>query len=285
MYSKKTRCSWVNETNALSVTYHDKEWGRPVKNDSRHFEMLILEGAQAGLNWQTILNKRENYRKHFAGFDPKKVARFNEKKIAQLLKEEGIIRNRLKIASAIQNAKAFLDIQKEFGSFNKYIWGFVGGKPIKNQFHALSDIPAKTPLSDTISKDLKRRGFNFVGSTIIYAYLQAVGIVDDHLLNCFVRKRETEDWSLYILQCQDNSLYTGITKDINKRLKEHLFVPKRGAKYLRGKGEVKIVFSEVVGNKSLALKLEYQIKAFTKAQKNALIKLGSIKKWMENNET
>ncbi len=274
--TKKSRCAWVNEANELYVRYHDKEWGRPVKDDKKHFEMLTLEGAQAGLSWEIILAKRENYRKHFAGFDPKKVAAFTKQKVEKLLQEKGIVRNRLKIESTVQNAKLFLSIQKEYGSFNKYIWRFVDNQTIKNQVYSLADIPAKTALSDAISKDLKKRGFKFVGSTIIYAYLQAVGIVDDHAADCWVRERENQKWSLYIVQCEDNSLYTGITLDVERRLKEHSS-NKRGAKYVRGKGELKLVFSEVVGSKSMALKLENKIKSFTKAKKNALIKTGLIK--------
>lgn len=189
----KSRCSWVNLDNPLYVTYHDKEWGCPVHDDNHHFEMLILEGAQAGLSWETILNKRENYRKCFAGFDPQKVARFTEAKIEKLLTNPGIVRNRLKVNSAVTNAKAFLLIQKEFGSFDKYIWGFVNHKPIHHHLNTLKDYPTKTEISDAISKDLKKRGFKFVGSTIIYAYMQAIGLVNDHLADCFlsVKKKKT----------------------------------------------------------------------------------------------
>ena len=179
------RCAWAG-TRDYMILYHDQEWGRPVHDDLRHFEMITLEGAQAGLSWDTILKKRTGYRKAFAGFDPKKVAVFDEKKQAELLQNPGIVRNRLKVASAIRNAKAFLDIQKEIGSFDAYIWAFADGQPIVNQWKTLSDLPAMTPLSDAISKDLKMRGFNFVGSTIIYAYLQATGLVNDHTVDCFL---------------------------------------------------------------------------------------------------
>ncbi len=165
--------------------YHDFEWGIPVHDDKKLFEMLILEGAQAGLSWSTILKRRKTYRAAFDNFDPKKITKYTYKDITRLLADEGIIRNRLKIKSAINNAQKFLDIQAEFGSFDKFIWGFVGGKQIKNNFAKHSDIPASTVLSDQISKDLKKRGFSFVGTTIIYAYLQAVGIVNDHTKNCF----------------------------------------------------------------------------------------------------
>ena len=177
------RCSWP--TSALDIAYHDKEWGVPVHDDRVLFEFLILEGAQAGLSWATILRKRDNYRKAFAGFDPRRVARFDRSKINALLKDEGIVRNRLKIESAVTNARAFLELQKEFGSFDRYVWGFVGGKPLRGSRKSSKDIPARTPDSDALSKDLQRRGFRFVGSTICYAFMQAVGMVDDHLTSCF----------------------------------------------------------------------------------------------------
>lgn len=177
------RCDWAR--NDLAIYYHDAEWGVPQHDDRKLFEFLILEGAQAGLSWDTILRKRENYRKAFDDFDYKKIALYDEKKKAELLQDEGIIRNRLKIASAIQNANAFLKVQNEFGSFDKYIWNFIGGKPIVNAWKNLSKVPAKTEISDAISKDLKKRGFNFVGSTIMYSFMQACGLVNDHLVSCF----------------------------------------------------------------------------------------------------
>ncbi len=176
------RCSWAK--NELNIPYHDTEWGVPLHDDNALFEFLILEGAQAGLSWDTILRKRENYRDAFDSFDPAKVAAYDDDKCAELLLNEGIIRNRLKIASTVRNARAFLALQKEFGSFDKYIWGFVGGKPLDNQLKG-GDVPAKTEISDAISKDLKNRGFNFVGSTIMYAFMQATGMVNDHLTTCF----------------------------------------------------------------------------------------------------
>ena len=185
----KTRCPWVNPENKLYVEYHDKQWGRPVHDDHRHFEMLILEGAQAGLSWLTVLKKREAYRKAYAGFDPRKVARFSKAKVERLIKNEGIIRNRLKIESSITNAKAFLAVQKEFGSFDRYVWRFVGGKTIHNRPRTLKDYPARSPESDALSADLKKRGFRFVGSTIIYAHMQATGLIDDHAVNCFRKRR------------------------------------------------------------------------------------------------
>jgi len=180
-----TRCKWAEGVSLDYIEYHDKEWGVPVFDDRVQFEFLLLEGAQAGLSWSTILNKRDGYRKAFADFDPEKVARFTEKRIEKLLLDPGIVRNRLKVRSAVSNAKAFLAVQKEFGSFSEYIWSFVGGKPIQNRFRKDGDIPATSPESDAMSKDLKKRGFKFVGSTIIYAHMQATGLVNDHVLGCF----------------------------------------------------------------------------------------------------
>jgi DNA-3-methyladenine glycosylase I len=171
------------------ILYHDWEWGRPVHDDRKHFEMLLLEGAQAGLTWDTILRRRDRYREAFSEFDPVKVARFTTKQKAALLKNSGIIRNRLKVESAVTNAQAFLAVQKEFGSFDRYVWQFVGGKQKVNHRRTIAEVPATTPESDALSKDLKKRGFRFVGSTIVYAYMQAVGLVSDHTINCFVRSR------------------------------------------------------------------------------------------------
>jgi DNA-3-methyladenine glycosylase I len=187
--SERKRCAWAEGGNELYLHYHDQEWGVPVHDDRKQFEFLILEGAQAGLSWSTVLNKREGYRKAFANFDPVKVARFSEKKIETLIQNPAIIRNRLKITAAINNARAFLDIQTEFGSFDAYIWAFVGGKPRQNRWKAMVDIPATSRQSDALSKDLKNRGLKFVGSTIMYAHMQAAGLVNDHLTSCF-RYRE-----------------------------------------------------------------------------------------------
>lgn len=178
------RCPWC-EGSELSIKYHDEEWGTPVHDDHRHFEFLVLESAQAGLSWSTILRKRENYRKAYNDFDPEKVARYDEKKINELLQNPGIVRNRKKIEASINNAKKFLDIKKEFGSFDKYIWSFVDYKPVINAWKEISEIPANSAISDTISKDLKKRGFRFMGSTIVYSHIQAVGIVNDHIVSCF----------------------------------------------------------------------------------------------------
>ena len=178
------RCEWAG-SDPLYMEYHDKEWGVPVHEDRKIFEMLVLEGAQAGLSWLTVLRKRENYRKAFDNFDPRKVAKYERKKFQELLATEGIIRNKLKITSAIQNARAFLKVQKEFGSFDSYIWRFVAGKPIRNSWKSLSELPAQTAESVAMSKDLKRRGFSFVGPSICYAHMQATGMVNDHVVTCF----------------------------------------------------------------------------------------------------
>lgn len=178
------RCEWADTGDELMAEYHDLEWGQPTHDDRRHFEFLVLEAFQAGLSWMTILRKREAFKKAFAGFDPAAVAKFDQQKVSELLNDKGIVRNRLKIEAAINNAKRFLEVQKEFGSFDKYIWGFVEGKPIDHKRRNLSEIPATNELSDLISKDLKKRGFKFVGPTIVYSHLQAVGIVNDHLVDC-----------------------------------------------------------------------------------------------------
>jgi len=183
MSKNVARCPWP--TDDLYVLYHDTEWGRPVHDDRALFEFLILEGAQAGLSWHTVLKKRENYRAAFDHFEAEKVARYATAKTKQLLANPGLIRNRLKIASAIQNARAFLAVQEEFGTFDRYVWGFVDGRPIVNRPRSMKEVPARTPISDAMSKDLKQRGFNFVGSTICYAFMQATGMINDHLVNCF----------------------------------------------------------------------------------------------------
>jgi DNA-3-methyladenine glycosylase I len=180
-----SRCRWAEGVNLEYIEYHDKEWGVPVWDDRVQFEFLILEGAQAGLSWSTILNKREGYRKAFADFDAAKVARFTPKRIEKLLEDPSIVRNRLKVGAAVGNAKAFIEVQKEFGTFCDYIWGFVGGRPIQTNRKSDSDMRATSPESDALSKDLKKRGFKFVGSTIIYAHMQATGMVNDHVSNCF----------------------------------------------------------------------------------------------------
>ena len=181
----KKRCGWAGETNPLMLEYHDREWGVPVHDDSKLFEFLVLEAAQAGLSWSIVLNKREGYRRAFSGFDPNTVARYTEKRVQKLLLDPGIIRNRLKIEAAVRNARAFLAIQEEFGSFDAYSWRFVGGQAKLNRWGVMKQIPATSTESDAFSKDLKGRGFSFVGSTVIYAYMQAVGMVNDHLVECF----------------------------------------------------------------------------------------------------
>ena len=187
----KNRCAWVKDSDPMMVDYHDQEWGVPVHDDRKHFEFLVLEGAQAGLSWSTILHRREGYRTAFSGFDPQKVARYTDKKIEQLTADASIIRNRQKIAATVKNARAFLAIQEEFGSFDAYCWRFVDGRPIVHGRTSTKDIPATSPQSDAFSKDLKQRGFSFVGSTVIYAHMQAVGMVNDHLVDCF-RYREVQ---------------------------------------------------------------------------------------------
>ena len=187
--SDKIRCPWAGRGKAFYDDYHDHEWGVPVHDDIKHFEMLILEGAQAGLSWETVLKKREAYREAFHFFDPQKVAKMEDAELEALLLNPGLIRNRLKIFTARKNAIAFLAIQKEFGSFDHYIWNFIGGKSIVNHWQEMKDVPAKTKESDAISKDLKKRGMSFVGSTIIYAYMQAIGMVNDHLTSCFRYKK------------------------------------------------------------------------------------------------
>ena len=184
---EKKRCNWPG--NPLAIDYHDREWGVPVRDDRVLFEFLILEGAQAGLSWDTVLKKREHYRKVFDGFDPAKVARYGEKEKASLMGDAGIIRNRAKIEASVTNAKAFLAVQQEYGSFAKYAWGFVGGKPVQGRRKTSGDIPTRTEVSDALSKDLKKRGFKFVGTTIMYAFMQATGMANDHLAQCF-RHRE-----------------------------------------------------------------------------------------------
>ena len=181
---QRVRCGWASG-GELTIRYHDDEWGVPVHDDRTLFEFLILEGAQAGLSWNTILNKRENYRKAFAGFDPRRVARFDRRKMQRLMHDPGIVRNRLKIRAAVENANAFLRVREEFGSFDRYVWQFVGGKPLVSTRSLGSKVPARTAESDAMSKDLKRRGFKFVGSTICYAFMQAVGMVNDHAVECF----------------------------------------------------------------------------------------------------
>jgi DNA-3-methyladenine glycosylase I len=183
-FMEKKRCPWPT-TDPLYLDYHDREWGVPVHDERKHFEFLVLETMQAGLSWHIILKKRENFRKAFDGFDPARVARYSERKIQSLLKDPGIVRNKLKIRAAVHNAKCFLEVQKEFGSFDAYLWGFVNGKPVINRWKRLSQMPPSTALSDRVSKDLKSRGFKFTGTTVVYAHLQAVGMVNDHMVDCF----------------------------------------------------------------------------------------------------
>jgi len=188
MSKKIRRCEWAGETSQAYIEYHDKEWGVPVRDDRTQFEFLILEGAQAGLSWSTILNKRDGYRRNFAGFDPHKVARFTQKRVEKILLDPGIVRNKLKVNAAVSNARAFLEVQDEFDGFCNYIWQFVDGKAKQNRFKSMAEVPATTEESDALSKDMKRRGFKFVGSTILYAHMQATGLVNDHVTGCFRHK-------------------------------------------------------------------------------------------------
>ena len=196
MSTSQHRCAWAGSDPQM-IAYHDEEWGVPLHDDRTLFEFLILEGAQAGLSWSTILNKRENYRRAFGGFDPVKIARYTARDVKRLLGDAGIVRNRLKIEAAINNARRFLEVQAAFGSFDRYIWQFVGGRPIRHRFKSLSQIPATTKESDALSKDLRQRGFKFIGSTIVYAHMQATGMVNDHLVSCFrYREVEREAWGV-----------------------------------------------------------------------------------------
>ena len=190
--ANKTRCQWTEGSFEAYLKYHDEEWGLPVHDDTKHFEFLILEGAQAGLSWATVIKKRDGYRNAFSNFDYKKVAKYNDTKIEELILNPAIIRNRLKVKSAVTNAQCFLVVQKEFGSFSAYIWSFVGGKPIINKWKKMSDVPASTKESDALSKDLKKRGFKFVGTTIMYAHMQACGLVNDHTTDCYRYKEVLE---------------------------------------------------------------------------------------------
>jgi DNA-3-methyladenine glycosylase I len=183
--SEKTRCPWSEGVSPAYLEYHDTEWGVPVHDDQKQFEFLILEGAQAGLSWSTVLHRRAGYRRAFADFDPHKIARFTPARIEKLLLDSGIIRNRLKVTAAVSNARAFLELQSAFGSFDRYIWGFVDGRPVVNHWQKQSEVPATSAVSDALSKDMKKRGFSFVGSTILYAHLQATGLINDHLVDCF----------------------------------------------------------------------------------------------------
>ncbi len=263
----KKRCPWVTAGNELYEIYHDTEWGVPVHDDRKHFEFLVLEGAQAGLSWLTILKRREGYRRAFANFDPEVVATYDEAKVAELMKDEGIIRNRLKIASCVNNAKCFLEIQKEFGSFNHYIWKFVGGKTLDNQRKALKEVPPETPESRALSADLRKRGFKFVGPTVMYAHMQATGLVNDHLIDCFCYR----PWKVYMIRAEDGKLYTGITTDLDRRFEDHK-TGKGGAKFFRISPAQSIVYNESHPNRSAASKRESQIKKMSLEQKLKLLK-------------
>lgn len=271
--AKIHRCAWVPVGNELYEKYHDKEWGVPVHDDRKHFEFLILEGAQAGLSWLTILKRREGYRRAFANFDPKKVAKYDEAKIAELLQNKDIIRNRLKIRSSINNAKLFLEIQKEFGTFDNYIWGFVNGKTMQNKRKSIREVPPETKESKALSVDLKKRGFSFVGPAVIYAHMQATGLVNDHTIDCFCFKKLTTKkapWEVYLIQAESGKLYTGITTDLDRRFQDHQ-KGKKGARFFRFSSPEKILLRESFPNRSSATKRELEIKKMTRKEKLDLI--------------
>lgn len=265
------RCAWVDKGNTLYEEYHDKEWGVPVHDDQVHFEFIILEGAQAGLSWSTILKRREGYRRAFANFDPKIVATFDKDKVEKLMQDSGIIRNKLKILSAIQNAKLFLKIQEEFGSFDAYIWGFVNNKTICHHRKSIKELPAETEESTRLSKDLKKRGFRFVGPTVMYAHMQATGLVNDHTTDCFCYKQKTSSWEVYIVEAESGTLYTGITTDLDRRFKEHK-ERKKGARFFHFSDAARVVFRESHPNRSSASQREALIKKMSRKEKVALIK-------------
>ncbi len=263
---KKNRCPWCLTGGTLYEEYHDTEWGVPVHDDRKHFEFLVLEGAQAGLSWLTILKRREGYRKAFADFDPEIVATYDQKKIEELLQFEGIIRNRLKVISCVNNAKLFLEIQKEFGSFDKYIWSFVGGKTIQNKWKSIQEVPPQSPESLALGSDLRKRGFKFVGATVMYAHMQATGLINDHLVDCFCYQR----WELYIIKTESGKLYTGITTDLDRRFADHQKGGK-GAKFFRISGAKEIVYRESHPHRSSATKREIAIKKMSLQEKLSLV--------------
>ncbi len=264
------RCPWVTAGNQLYADYHDKEWGVPVHDDRKHFEFLILEGAQAGLSWLTILKRREGYRVAFADFNPEVVAGYDEAKMKELQQFEGIIRNRLKIISAVNNAKLFLQIQKEFGSFDKYIWQFVGGKTIQNKWKSLKEIPPETKESKALSADLRKRGFKFVGPTVMYAHMQAMGLVNDHTTDCFCYPKKKENWEVYIIKTDGGKLYTGITTDLERRFGEHK-TKRKGARFFNFSEAETVVYRERHPDRSTASQRESQIKKMSRQEKLSLI--------------
>lgn len=269
MEEKIRRCAWVPPGNTLYEHYHDTEWGVPVHDDRKHFEFLILEGAQAGLSWLTILKKREGYRKAFSNFDPAKVAKYDQAKINTLLANEEIVRNRLKINSCVSNAKLFLQIQKEFGSFNTYIWQFVGGKTIQNNWKTIQEIPQETEESRALSKDLQKRGFKFVGPKVMYSHMQATGLVNDHTTDCFCYRKlsvESKTWEVYIIQAKSGKLYTGITTDLDRRFADHQS-GRKGARFFRFSDAEKIVYRESHPNRSKATQREIEIKKMSREEK------------------
>jgi DNA-3-methyladenine glycosylase I len=275
------RCPWAKT--ALYVQYHDTEWGVPVHDDRLLFEFLILEGAQAGLSWETILKKRENYRDAFEGFDPAVVSKFGHKQRTKLLSNAGIVRNRLKIEAAIQNAKMVLALQKEFGTFDRFIWGFVGHKPKQNAWHSIIEVPAKTPESDAMSKDLKRRGLKVCGQHDLLRLhasrghgerppgrmLPSRSTVEDGQ-KAEMKKPVGDPWTVYILRCAGGSVYTGVTKDVKRRCRQHN--DGTASRYTRSRRPTKLVWHEAHPSRSSALKREAAIKAMTRREKLAMIR-------------
>lgn len=277
------RCSWVTPGNTLYEEYHDNEWGVPVYDDIKLFEFLVLESAQAGLNFLTILKKRENYREAFAAFDPAIVAGFNETKIQELIKNPGIIRNRLKIRSSIHNAKCFLKIQKEFGSFSNYLWGFFNHKSKINHLTSHSDVPCHTEDSKALSGDLKKRGFQFIGPKIMYAYMQAVGIVNDHMVYCKAYQKPAKPWYVYIIESKAGALYTGITTDINRRFNEHT-TRKKGARFFHISEPAEVAYIEQHPDRSSATQRELAIKKLTRNKKEQIISNYRKSKYLQINK-
>ena len=266
----KERCHWVNLANPLYIDYHDNEWGKIIKDDCKLFEILILEGAQAGLKWETILNKREGYRQAFSNFNLKKILKFTDEEKLNLYSNPNIIRNKNKINSVFSNAKAFKKIQDNYGSFSKYFWAFSNNTPVHHELGKNERAPSENELSKHIALDLKTKGFNFVGPKIIYSFMQVIGMINDHTYNCFLHNRFT-NWSVYIIECAKGQLYTGISNNVKKRFINHQLQKPNSAKYLRGKGPLKIVYINKIGLKSDALKEELRIKKLTRIEKLKMI--------------
>jgi DNA-3-methyladenine glycosylase I len=267
---EKNRCIWVNQ-DPLYLAYHDHEWGVPIFDSRRLFEFLILEGAQAGLSWITVLKKRSNYQASFDHFDPEKIARYDQKKLKLLLANPGIIRHPLKIQATIGNAQAYLQLLNEWNSFSDYLWHFVDNQVVQNNWESFKQVPATNTISDKMSKDLKKRGFKFVGSTICYAFMQAVGMVNDHTTDCFRHQEIKKSFWVYILHCNNDNYYTGYTTDLARRYQEHLTGTAK-CKYTRSFKPVCIAqYWQINGSKAAAMKVERFIKTLSKQEKELLI--------------